>query len=83
MNCKLRKASCIISTRLFEWTNERWIISLSKTKGEPSKKEKEVHLKKELIKRVKDSSIYKDVLAKFSDAELIDVKTAEKESKND
>ena len=63
-----------LSTKLFEWTNERWIISLSKTKGQPSKKEEEINQKKELIESVKNSSIYKDVLKNFPDAELIDVK---------
>jgi len=63
-----------LSTKLFEWTNERWIISLSKTKGKPSKKEEEINQKKELMKNVKNSSIYKDILKNFPDAELIDVK---------
>ena len=62
-----------LSTKLFEWTNERWIISLSKTKGQPSKKEEEINQKKELIENVKNSSIYKDILKSFPDAELIDV----------
>src|SRR6056300_892963 len=63
-----------LSTKLFEWTNERWIISLSKTKGQPSKKEEEINQKKELIESAKNSSIYKDILKSFPDAELIDVK---------
>ena len=42
-----------LSLKLYEWTNNRWIITLSKTKGQPSKKEKEVILKKELIERYK------------------------------
>ena len=72
-----------LSLKLYEWTNNRWIITLSKTKGKPSRKEEEINLKKELIERVKDSSIYKAVLDKFPDAELIDVNTTEKENKND
>ncbi|MDA7714007.1 DNA polymerase III subunit gamma/tau [Candidatus Pelagibacter sp.] len=63
-----------LSAKLFEWTNERWIISLSKTKGQPSKKEEETNKKKELIESVKNSLIYKDILKNFPDAELIDVK---------
>ena len=54
-----------LSTKLFEWTNERWIISLSKTKGQPSKKEEEINQKKDLIENVKNSSIYKDILKNF------------------
>ena len=72
-----------LSLKLYEWTNNRWIITLSKTKGQPSKKETEVNLKKELIESVKNSSIYKDILEKFPDAELVDVKPNEKENKND
>ena len=72
-----------LSLKLYEWTNNRWIITLSKTKGQPSKKEIEVNLKKELIESVKNSSIYKNILEKFPDAELIDVKPNEKENKND
>ena len=55
----------------------------SKTKGQPSKKEIEVNLKKELMKSVKDSSIYKNIIEKFPDAELVNVKTNNKEDKND
>jgi len=67
-----------LSLKLYEWTNNRWIITLSKTKGQPSKKEKEIYLKKELIKNVKNSSIYKSILEKLPDAELIDVNINEK-----
>ena len=72
-----------LSLKLYEWTNNRWIITLSKTKGQPSKKETEVNLKKELIESVKNSSIYKNILEKFPDAELTDVKSNEKKNKND
>ena len=72
-----------LSSKLYEWTNNRWIITLSKIKGQPSRKEKEVNLKKELIEKVKKLPIYKSVLEKFSDAVLIDVKNIEKENKND
>jgi DNA polymerase-3 subunit gamma/tau len=72
-----------LSLKLYEWTNNRWIITLSKTKGQPSKKETEVNLKKDLIESVKNSSIYKNILEKFPDAELVDVKPDEKKNKND
>ena len=62
-----------LSLKLFEWTNERWIITLSKTKGEISIKEKERIKKRELLNKSKDSDLYKNVLEKFSDASLIDV----------
>ena len=62
-----------LSSKLYEWTNDRWIISLSKENGEPSKKEKEVILKKELLEKAKKSEVYKKVLEAFPDAELINI----------
>ena len=72
-----------MSLKLYEWTSNRWIITLSKTKGQPSKKETEVNLKKELIENVKNSSIYKNILEKFPDAELLNVENNKKEKKDD
>ena len=34
-----------LSSKLFEWTNERWIITFSKSKGEMSVKEKQKNKK--------------------------------------
>jgi len=72
-----------LSSKLYEWTNSRWIITLSKTKGQPSKKENEINLKNELIESVKNSLVYKEVLEKFPDAELVNIKTNEKKNKDD
>ena len=72
-----------LSLKLYEWTKSRWIITLSKTKGEPSKKESEVNLKNELIESTKKSSIYRNILEKFPDAEIVDIKTSNKEDNND
>jgi len=72
-----------LSLKLYEWTNNRWIITLSKTKGRPSKKEAEVNSKKELVESIKNSPTYKNILEKFPDAELIDVKTNKEKDKND
>jgi DNA polymerase III subunit gamma/tau len=72
-----------LSLKLYEWTNNRWIITLSKTKGQPSKKEKEIISKNELMSDFKKSSIYKNVLEKFPDAELIEVKAIDKIDNND
>ena len=63
-----------ISLKLFEWTGERWIITLSKTKGDISVKEKEQNDKNKLIEEVKKTEIYKDIKKIFSDANLIEVK---------
>ena len=73
-----------LSSKLFEWTNERWIITFSKSKGDISVKEKQKNKKDELINEIKSSEIYKMVMKKLPDAELIDVKLNEKkEDKND
>ena len=72
-----------LSSKLYEWTNDRWIITLSKTQGLPSKKENEVSLQKELIDDIKKTSTYKDVLKNFPDAEIFQVKNINKEEQND
>ncbi len=73
-----------LSSKLFEWTSERWIITFSKFKGDMSVKEKQRNKKDKLINEVKSSEIYKMVMEKFPDAELMDVKLNEKEEdKND
>ena len=56
------------------YANDRWIISLSKESGEPSKKEKEIILKKEILENAKKNEAYKKVLEIFPDAELYDIK---------
>jgi len=68
----------VLSSKLHEWTGNRWIITLSKKMGEPSKKEKKINLKKELLQKVKKNKIYKEVLENFTDAELIDIEIEEK-----
>ncbi|MDB2652086.1 DNA polymerase III subunit gamma/tau [Candidatus Pelagibacter bacterium] len=67
-----------ISSKLYEWTGERWIITFSKSKGEMSVKEKQKNKKDELMNEVKSLEIYMKVMEKFPDAELIDVKLTEK-----
>ncbi len=62
-----------ISLKLFEWTGQRWIITLSKTKGEISIKEKEMNKKIEILENSKNSDSYNKVLEKFPDAELTEV----------
>jgi DNA polymerase-3 subunit gamma/tau len=67
-----------LSLKLYEWTGERWIITFSKSKGEMSVKEKQKNKKDELMNEVKSLEIYKKVMEKFPDAELIDIKLNEK-----
>ena len=63
-----------LSSKLLEWTNVRWMITLSKKTGGKSKKESEVENKKKLFEETKDTESYKKILQIFSDAELIDIK---------
>ena len=71
----------ILSSTLFEWTGNRWIITLSKKRGEPSIKEKEINLKRSFLENAKKTEIHKKIIENFSDAELIDIKIGEQ--KND
>jgi len=64
----------ILSSKLYEWTSNRWIITLSKKKGEFSKNEKKINLRKNLLEEAKKSIIFKKIIDTFDDAELIDVK---------
>ena len=66
-----------ISLKLFEWTGNRWIISLSKIKGEISVKQKEENKKNQLIEESKETELYKNILKKFPDAKLARVKLKE------
>ena len=69
-----------LSNKLLEWTNTRWIISLSQKKGEISLKEKDKISQKEIFDEVKKSEIYKKVLEILPDAELIEVKSHNKDN---
>ncbi len=62
-----------LSLKLFEWTNQRWIITFSKMKGDISIKEKEENKKNELVNKTKNSKLFKMVIEKFPDANLVDV----------
>jgi DNA polymerase-3 subunit gamma/tau len=64
-----------LSTKLYEWTDERWIISLSQKIGQPSQKEKNDISKKKFFKEIKKEKLYKKILELFPDAELIDIKS--------
>ncbi|MDC3014658.1 DNA polymerase III subunit gamma/tau [Candidatus Pelagibacter sp.] len=62
-----------LSLKLFEWTGDRWIITLSKLKGELSIKDKQKNKKVKNINFAKQSKLYKNLIEKFPDADLIDV----------
>ena len=66
-----------LSNKLYEWTNTRWIISLSKKKGLISKKQEEKINKDKIIDNAKKTKIYNKVLEILPDAELIEFKKNE------
>ena len=70
-----------LSLKLFEWTGQRWIITLSKIKGEISIKQKKQNKKTKSIDNAKNSKIYKLVLEKFPDASLVDITDNKDEEK--
>ncbi len=72
-----------LSSKLFEWTDERWIITFSKSKGEISIKDKQKNIKENLIKEAKNLEIYRVLLNNFPDAELLDVKLENEGENND
>tara|TARA_Y100000591_G_scaffold320993_1_gene335237 strand:+ start:60 stop:1715 length:1656 start_codon:yes stop_codon:yes gene_type:complete len=72
-----------LSAKLFEWTNERWIISFSQLRGEMSINSKKNSMKKLLIDNAKKSEVYINMLEKFPDAELIAVNFKNGENDND
>ena len=63
-----------LSSKLFNWTGERWIITFSKMKGDQTVKQKQEKEIKEFLKKAKNTDLYKQVIEKFPDANLVDVK---------
>ena len=67
----------IISSKLFDWTGERWIITLSKKQGELTKKQIKTKNKKDMLENARKTKTYKKIKEIFDDAELVDVKNEE------
>ncbi len=66
-----------LSNKLYEWTNKRWIISLSKKKGLITKKHEEKINKDKIFENAKKSKIFNKVLEILPDSELIEFKINE------
>ena len=64
----------ILSSKLYEWTNTRWIISLSQNKGQETIKKTSDEEKKNNLKDFEQTDIFNNIKKSFPDAELIDVK---------
>jgi len=63
-----------LSTKLVEWTGNRWVITLSKEAGEKTFSETQDIRKKELLNNETKGEVYKKFISIFSDAELLEVK---------
>ena len=66
-----------LTEKLFSWTGERWIISLSKNNVAKSIYEKNLEDKNNAIEEFKKSKVTKDLQKAFPDAKLIDFKEGE------
>ena len=63
-----------LSEKLLEWTGNRWVITLSKEKGQESFSKLQDIKKKEFLDREKKGEVYKKFKNIFSDGELLEIK---------
>ena len=66
-----------LSKKLFDWTGKRWIITLSKEKGQPTYQETKLEKKQTQLDEAIKTNVYKKMLEAFSDAKLITVEENE------
>jgi len=62
-----------LSAKLFKWTGNRWVITLSKEKGHKTFSELKDIKKKKLLSQEKEGEIYRKFKNIFSDGELVKV----------
>ena len=67
-----------LSKKLFVWTGKRWIITLSKEKGQPTHQEIKLEKKQTQLDEAIKTNAYKKMLEAFSDAKLITIEENEK-----
>ena len=63
----------LLSAKLYEWTNNRWIIMFSKNLGEKSIKENKETIKKNEIDDFKKTKEYEKIKSIFKDSKLTNV----------
>ena len=63
----------ILTSKLLEWTGERWIITLTKEKGDLSKKQLKTIDKQQSMKNFENSKEFLDIKNYFKDAKLLDI----------
>ena len=62
-----------LTTKLFEWTKQRWIITLSRKKGDLSIKQSESNEQIKLINSFKESDDYQQFMSHFEDSQIIEI----------
>ena len=62
-----------LTSKLFDWTGERWIILLSKKTGLKSIKEIKKENKENEFKNLKKSELYEKATNLFPDLEIVDI----------
>ena len=62
-----------LTSKLFDWTGERWIILLSKKTGLKSIKEMKKENKENEFKNLKNSELYEKTINLFPDLEIVDI----------
>ena len=66
-----------LTEKLYQWTEERWIISLSKNTEAKSVYEQNLEIKNDQKEKFKESKIAKDIEQAFPDAKLVEIKEEE------
>ena len=62
-----------LSSKLYEWTKKRWVITFSQKEGNPTKKQMAELEMKKIFDEVKERQIYKKIREAFPDIEIIKV----------
>ena len=71
-----------LTSKLLDWTGERWIITLSKKIGLKTIKEVKIHNKNSDLEDLKNSDKYKKAKSLFPDLEIVNIKNL-KDEKNE
>ena len=66
-----------LAEKLFEWTGNRWLITLEKKEGQKTFLESQNIKKKKFLEQEKEKEIYKKFKNIFSDVELLEVKKSD------
>ncbi len=69
-----------LTSKLLDWTGERWIITLSKKIGSITRRELETNNKKNELRVLKNSDEYKKAITLFPDLEIVNVENLKDEN---